>query len=69
MNNKYTWKEKEHDEWVQGVYDTVEECIEDAKYKGVKGKIQIAKLYKKFKDIGVYNIRVTHEEVFLDYYF
>lgn len=45
---KFTWKEINNNNWDNDIFDTVEECIEDAKEQGCTCYIQIANV-KRYK--------------------
>ena len=65
---KYTWKKINNNYWDNYIFDTVEECIEDARQEGIKGKIEIviAIPYKPY--ICADNIlEEIEDEIYLDY--
>lgn len=44
MNKIFTWKESNSEEWVNFTHNTIDDCIEDAKYRGIKGDIEVVEL-------------------------
>ena len=65
---KYVWKCIDNDYWCSETFDTVEECIEEARQEGIKGKIEIviAIPYKPY--ICADNIlEEIEDEIYLDY--
>ena len=70
----YTWKEIKNEEWDKGIFNTIDECIEDAKLSNISSNIYICEIepYKHYIDANdiLENIEnVAYEDFNIDFEF
>ena len=54
---KYTWNEDPHsDLWVRGGFNTIEECIEEAKQLEINGNIMVGEIIPFEPHVNVYSV-------------
>ena len=74
MMKYYTWKEIKNEEWDKGIFNTIDECIEDAKLSNISSNIYICEIepYKHYIDANdiLENIEnVAYEDFNIDFEF